>query len=255
MLLIELSQAICLRNKGLKRMQIRILFDSVALDSRFLTGWGVSYLIDNKILFDTSEKAYSLQKNMQNMGIEISDIETVIVSHDHWDHRGGLWGILKENPKLRVYVCPGFSRRFKNKVKAYGSQLIEVDKFTQICKNIYSTGEIEERYAFRYMPEQALVLKTQKGLSVLTGCAHPGIIKIMENVKRNASGNIYLVLGGFHLMGKHKKTIMPIVDKFRQLNIKKVASSHCTGKNATKLFKEEYGGDFIKIKVGQTIET
>ena len=55
-------------------------------------------------------------------------------------------------------------------------------------------------------------------------------------------------------MGRHKKTIRPIVDKFRQLAIEKVAPAHCSGKNATKLFKEVYGSDFIGLKVGQIIE-
>ena len=66
------------------------------------------------------------------MGVEISNIKVIVISHDHWDHRGGLWGILKENHKLKVYACPNFSKRFKNRVKSYGGQLIEVDKFTQV---------------------------------------------------------------------------------------------------------------------------
>ena len=235
-------------------MDIKILFDSVALDNRFLTGWGVSYLIDGRILFDTGDKSSSLLRNMKNIDVDISNLKTVVISHDHWDHRSGLWGVLKENPKLKVYACPNFSRRFKNKVKSCGGQLIEADEFTPITKNVYTTGEIRGTYAGRYMPEQAVVLKTRKGMTVLTGCAHPGIIKIIENVKQNISGSIYLVLGGFHLMGRHKKTIEPMVDKFRQLDIKKVAPTHCTGKNATKIFRKTYSGDFLEVKVGQIIE-
>lgn len=235
-------------------MQIRIVFDSFGLNNKFLTGWGVSYLIDGKILFDAGDKSRSLFRNMENMGVEVSNLKTVVISHDHWDHRGGLWGILKENPTMKVYACPNFSKRFKNKVKSYGVQLIEVDKFTSISKNVYTTGEIGGRYAFKYMPEQALVLKTPKGVTILIGCAHPGIVKVIENVKQNISGNIYFVLGGFHLRGKHKKTIIPIVNRFKQLGIKRIAPTHCTGKNAIALFKKEYGNDFIEVRVGQAIE-
>lgn len=235
-------------------MQIKILFDSVALDNRFLSGWGVSYLVDDKILFDTGEKSSSLLRNMKNMDVDISNLKTVVISHDHWDHRGGLWKLLEENSKIKVYVCPNFSKRFKNRVKSYGSRSIEVDKFSQISEGIYTTGEIGGRYAFRYMPEQALVLETPKGLTICTGCAHPGIIKIIENVKKNIPENIYLILGGFHLTGKHKKTIKPIVNRFKQLGIKKTAPSHCTGRNATNLFKEAYRDNFISVKTGGIIE-
>jgi len=235
-------------------MQIKILFDNVALDDRFLSGWGVSYLIDGKVLFDTGEKSGSLLRNVKNLDVNISNLKTVIISHDHWDHKGGLWKILKENPKPKVYICPHFSKRFKNRVESHGGQLIEVDKFTQICKNVYTTGEIGGKYKGKYMPEQALVLKTSKGISIFTGCAHPGIIKIIKNVKQNISGNIYLILGGFHLMGKHKKTIKPIVDTIKQLGIKKVAPSHCTGKNATKIFRKMYNSNFLEARVGQSME-
>ncbi|MBL7130977.1 MAG: MBL fold metallo-hydrolase [Candidatus Omnitrophica bacterium] len=235
-------------------MQVRIIFDKDTLDKNLHTGWGVSYLIDGKILFDTGGKFIFLLKNMQLMNVDISAIEKVVISHDHWDHRGGLWGILKKNPELKVYTCPHFSKRFKNRIESYGVQLIEVDNFTPIGKNVYTTGEIGGRYAFRYMPEQALVLETREGLTILTGCAHPGIIKIIENVKQNISGNIYLVLGGFHLMGRHKKTVTPIINRFKQLEIEKVAPSHCTGKATTRLFQEEYGDNFIEVKVGQTLE-
>lgn len=235
-------------------MRIKILFDSVALDNRFLAGWGVSYLIDNTILFDTGEKSSSLFRNMKNMDVDISDIKTVVISHNHWDHRGGLWELLKQRKGLKVYACPNFSRRFKNRVKSYEGQLIESDKFIQINGNVYATGEIGGRYAFKYMPEQALILKTRNGVTILTGCAHPGIIKIIETVKQNISGDIYLVLGGFHLMGKHRKTVTPIVDKFKQLGVKKIAPAHCSGKNATKLFKETYDDNFIEVKAGGIID-
>ena len=235
-------------------MQAKIICDELSLDKKFHTGWGVSFLIGDKVLFDTGEKGKWLIKNMENLKVEVDKLEAVVISHNHWDHTGGLWRILEENHHLKVYACPKFGKRFKNRVKSYNGQLIEVDKFTTIDNNIYTTGEIEGRYLFKYMPEQALVLRTQKGLAILTGCAHPGVVKIIENVKQNIPERIYLVMGGFHLMGKHKKTIKAIVDRFREIGIEKVGPAHCTGKTARELFRQEYKDNFVEIKVGKIIE-
>jgi len=235
-------------------MKIKILFDKETLDKNLHTGWGVSFLIDDKVLFDTGEKGEWLLGNMKKLGVDLNKIEAVVISHDHWDHKDGLWDLLKQRPGLRVYSCPGFGNGFKKKAKAFGADLIEVNKFTNIIDDIFSTGEIPGEYAFMPMPEQALAVKTQKGIVILTGCAHPGIIKIIEEVKKNLPREIYLILGGFHLMEKDESTVKEIISKFRQLGIEKAGPTHCTGKNAIVLFKEEYKEDFLDVKVGQIIE-
>jgi len=235
-------------------MKIRILFDKYAEHKRLHTGWGVSFLVGEKILFDAGEKGLPLLENMKNLNIDIGRIEYVIISHDHWDHKGGLSDILEKNSNIRVYVCPGFGAGFKNEIRSHGVRLIEAGSFAVVSGNVYTTGEIGGRYAFRYMPEQALVLETNRGLSVLTGCAHPGIIKIIEYVKRNISGDIYLVLGGFHMMDKSKRAVRSVIDGFRRLDVKKAAPTHCTGEDATAAFRKTYGNDFVEVKVGRVIE-
>lgn len=235
-------------------MQIKILFDSLALDDRFSTGWGVSYLIDGRILFDTAEKAWPLFSNMEIMKVEISKIEEVFISHDHWDHTGGLKDILEEKSGLKVYGCPGFSREFKQIVRSGRGRLKEIKKFTKLGRNIYSSGAIEADYGGKTIWEQSLVLKTANGVMILTGCAHPGIIKIVETVRASIDGNIYLVLGGFHLLDKDQRTINLIVNKFKQLGVKKAAASHCSGRKAIEMFRKEYSDNFIEVKAGQVIE-
>jgi 7,8-dihydropterin-6-yl-methyl-4-(beta-D-ribofuranosyl)aminobenzene 5'-phosphate synthase len=214
----------------------------------------LSYLIDGDILFDTGNKPKPLLENMRQAGVNISNIKIIVISHDHWDHTGGLWALLKENPKLKVYGCADFSRTFKNKVKASRAQLIECESFTEIKKDIYTTGSIAGKYMAKYLPEQSLVLKTCKGLTVLTGCAHPGIVNIIERVRGKIKGNIYLAIGGFHLKTSVKKTIVKIIEKFKELKIEKTAPSHCSGERALEMFKEEYGKNFIEIKIGETIK-
>jgi 7,8-dihydropterin-6-yl-methyl-4-(beta-D-ribofuranosyl)aminobenzene 5'-phosphate synthase len=235
-------------------MEIKILFDSKGLNRKFRIGWGVSYLINGQVLFDTGEQSSYLFHNMGHMGINIFDIKVVVISHDHWDHTNGLWDLLKKRPGLDLYVCPGFSQEFRNKLKKYKSNIIEAESFMRITDGIYTTGQLEGTYHFNYIAEQSLVLMTEKGLTIMTGCAHPGIIKIVEYVTDNIKKNIHLIMGGFHLLDKSMNEINYIDNKFLQLDIEHVGPAHCTGEEAIAIFKESYKTRCIDIEVGKIIE-
>jgi len=235
-------------------VKIKILYDNTRINNNLFHGWGVSYLIEDTILFDTGEKASYLFNNMVRMDVKVDNIKTVVISHDHFDHTGGLWGVLQERLGLDLYVCHGLSRAFRDEARSYRCNIIEVNSFTQIANNIYTTGQIKGRCGPYYIPEQALVLETEKGLTIITGCAHPGIIKIVEHVMEQKNGKIHLVMGGFHLLDKSVKKIKEINNKLRELGVQYIGPAHCTGEGATKIFKESYKENFIDIKVGHTIE-
>ena len=236
-------------------MKIKILFDKFTENKKLYTGWGVSFLVDNSILFDTGESGSLLIKNMKNLKVDINKIEAVVISHDHWDHQGGLWELLKKKKGLTVYACPGFSAEFKNRVKKLKGNLEETKKTTEISRNIFITGGIDGVYKGEYMPEQALVIKTKNGISLITGCAHPGIIKMLNIVKKTfPNENIYAVLGGFHLMDNDERLIKIIADEFKKLEVKKVGATHCSGPKAEEIFKLEYKKDFLPVKVGKEIQ-
>ena len=116
--------------------------------------------------------------------------------------------------------------------------------------NYKASGE----YKGEYMPEQAIVAKTKRGLTVVTGCAHPGIIKIVESAKNKFSNNqVYSVFGGFHLMDKDTRVIEGIVNRLEDMAIKKVGPTHCSGKIAEELFEKKYKNHFISIKTGENL--
>ncbi len=236
-------------------MRIKVIFDKRALKEGLRTGWGVSFLVNDKILFDTGENGEWLLENVRALGVDEKKIEAVVISHDHWDHTGGLWELLKAKNDLTVYSCPGFSKEFKDKVKEAQAKLIESERFSEIAQDIFVTGEIKGAYHGKYMPEQALVLKTDKGLSVITGCAHPGILKMVEKVKSKFSKEaVYLVLGGFHLMESDRRAIEIVAESFKKMGVVKAAPTHCSGEAAEDVFKNSYADNFIAIKVGQEIE-
>lgn len=101
--------------------------------------------------------------------------------------------------------------------------------------------------------EQALVLHTSLGLILITGCAHPGIAKMIERAKSLFDEPAHLVIGGFHLRSKRPGQIEAILSRFRQLGAEKAAPSHCTGEQAIAMFEKEYGEDFIRIGDGKII--
>lgn len=233
-------------------MEFKIIFDRESINKEIRTGWGFSVLAEGKVLFDTGEKGIWLIENMEKLGVNFNNLKAVVISHDHWDHTGGLWDLLDRVPGLKVYVCPNFSGEFKRKVQDKGAKLVESREAEEIIPGIFSTGEISGRYKGRNMPEQALVVRTQKGDVVVTGCSHPGIVKILEKVKQLfPKDNIHFVFGGFHLMDKENREIKAIVGRFRELGVEKTGPAHCSGYPAQDIFREQYKNDFIFIKAGQ----
>ncbi|MDD3978364.1 MAG: MBL fold metallo-hydrolase [Methanomicrobium sp.] len=235
-------------------MKIKILFDAEKNGNKFFTGWGISCLIDNKILFDTGENPVYLLYNMNLMGVKIADINTIVISHDHFDHTSGLWNLLNQNQDLDLYICPDFSQEFKNKAKNYSCKITEDDSFRKITDSIYTTGQIKGNFGFNCTSEQVLILNTEKGLTILTGCAHPGIIKIVKYIKEHIKRNIYLVMGGFHLFNESERKIEQISNELKKLNVQCIGPSHCTGSDAKNSFRKLYKENYVDIAVGQTIE-
>jgi len=88
--------------------------------------------------------------------------------------------------------------------------------------------------------EQSLIIKTQNGTCVITGCAHPGIVKIIKKSNELINDKILFVMGGFHLLETSKKELNDIISKFKQLNIKCVGPCHCSGDLTRRLFENEY---------------
>lgn len=236
-------------------MNIKVLYDKSTTDKKLHTGWGVSFLIDDTILFDTGEKGESLLENMRLLGVDINKIEAVVLSHDHWDHTGGLWDLLKKRKGIPVYICPGFSREFKDKAEESQAELIEAGRFSEISDNIFVTGEVSGAYHNKYMAEQAVVLKTNNGLTVITGCAHPGIMKMVDKVKTHFPHEpLYLVFGGFHLKESDTRAIEIVLNEFLEKGIRKAGPTHCSGETAEAMFKDSYKENFVHIIVGQELE-
>jgi len=223
------------------------VYDNYQVNPELKTAWGFGLVIETpfeKILFDTGGDSSVLLFNMKKLGIDPKSIDKVVISHIHGDHLGGLEGFLKENNKVTVFIPSSFPNSIRNMIKSYGVDFVDISEPTKISDFIFSTGEL-------YGPpkEQSLVINSKKGLIVITGCAHPGIVNIVKKAKEMfPEKNIYLVLGGFHHPPKK------VVYELKKLKVEKVAPSHCSGDPIIEAFKKEYKENFIKNGVGRIIK-
>ena len=234
-----------------KTLTITVVYDNNAYDPRLKTAWGFSCLIEYRgqvILFDTGGDSPTLLANMATLDIDPSRIEAVVLSHNHGDHTGGLSGLLPmAGDGLTVFVPQSFPARFKDTVRT-SAQLVEVTEPGDIGEEVYTTGELGTGII-----EQSLVVRTDEGLVVVTGCAHPGIVEVVRRAKALSGDEVYLVLGGFHLGGKSRREIERVISEFRRLGVGQVAPCHCTGEQAIKIFRQEYKEDFIQAGAGKVI--
>ena len=238
-------------NSDSNDLSLTIVYDNNPYGKNLETRWGFSCYVkgpEKTILFDVGGESSILLKNMKKLAIEPKTVDVIVLSHIHYDHIGGLSGFLKINPEVTVYMPRSLPRSVKDIVNKAGTKLVEVHKPTKICEDVYSTGELGS-----FIKEQSLIIKTSKGLVVITGCAHPGVVNIVKKAKEALKTDVYLALGGFHLCWMNPWQIKRIVNGVKQQKVKKVAPCHCSGDLARKLFEKTYGKDFILSGAGKKI--
>jgi len=231
-------------------IQITIVYDDYPFQAGLKTGHGFSCLVrgmEKTILFDTGdENGEILLQNLHALKVNPKDVDLVVISHEHYDHVGGLAAFLRENNQVTVFLPASCNPDIVKSVADAKAKCVLVKDSLEICKNVYLTGQV--------LFEQALVLSTDKGLAVITGCAHPGIVNMLYRAKEILPKNINLVLGGFHLRDKPEDTVKKIIGNFRELGVLRVGATHCTGDRAIQLFKDAYGDDYIPLGVGKVLK-
>jgi len=234
-----------------KPVTVRVIYDNYARVDSLTADWGYSIVIEGlekTILFDTGTKPDIFASNFRKMGLDASAIDFLVLSHEHGDHTGGISSFVKMKTDIPVIIPHSFTMAFKKKMDSQGLKPLLVKEPAMICEDLYTSGEFDFPLA-----EQALVLDTKQGLVVMTGCSHPGIVEMLNEIKSSFNKNIYMVFGGFHLMEKSEEEMDVIISGMKALGVVKCGATHCTGDGQIKMFRDAFGENYFELGVGNTI--
>lgn len=249
-------------------MKITLLCEnttSLAGAKNCLAEWGFSAFIELdgvNLLFDTGHTDVYI-KNAKKLKIDLNETDFVVLSHDHWDHTGGL----NHHPFTKSKKLIGHPELFKKllKKKTVDSldkfEIISSEKYLEFSKNVFYLGEIPRIINFEkgffdsdeMRDDSAIAIKTSKGAIVITGCSHSGICNICEYAKKITKQEIYAVIGGFHLFEDDKNVVDKTIEYFKNEKIKHLMPMHCVDfptqvKMSNELnFKKYSTGDVIEL--------
>jgi 7,8-dihydropterin-6-yl-methyl-4-(beta-D-ribofuranosyl)aminobenzene 5'-phosphate synthase len=261
-------------------------------DNKGIGEWGFAALVEaggQRVLFDTGARPETVLRNARELGIDLSGVSDVILSHHHGDHTGGLLTLRRElaktNPRAlsRAYVGPGiFLSRpredgsesnetiaLKSSYEATGGAFVVVEKPTEIFPGAWLTGPVPRTHPERNwsgktrvktadglvedtLPEDlSLVLDTERGLVVISGCGHAGIINTLEHARRTVrEAPVHAALGGFHLFPADDAALDWTAQKLRMMGVQHLLGAHCTGIEAVYGLRRRLGLDRRTCVVG-----
>lgn len=252
--------------------QVRVQILSTMLADAGIGEWGFSALVEvdgRRLLFDTGERPDTVLRNARELGIDLSQITDVVLSHNHDDHTGGLLQLrgelMKQNPSAlsRAHVAPGIflSRpgrdheernpmlKTRPAYAALGGVFVEHAEPVELWPGVWLTGPVARRYPERNwsghgqlrsangglvednLPEdQALIIDTPSGLVIITGCGHAGIVNIADHAQqRIRNAPIHAILGGLHLLEADDARLDFTAAELRRRGLAQLMGAHCTG--------------------------
>ena len=238
--------------KGLNSVRVTTLVDNDVWKSGLTSSWGISLYVEmymeeerRIILMDTSGSFDTLSNNASNLDMKLSGLKAIFISHWHGDHCGSLNHVL---PLLRkstpVYVPSENSSGIRKIIEAGGTPRV-CSEPVEFMEGVMSTGEMGG-----WTSEHSLVMNVKsKGLVILTGCAHPGVVNILKRARQvGGVSEVYAVIGGFHIsVNEAVKT----ANFLRETSVKLVSPCHCTGENVKKVISDKLGTRCVKNGSGK----
>jgi len=274
-------------------LRLTVLSENTAGSGGFLAEWGLSILLETastSVLMDTGTSVSTVY-NAGILGINLSNIEKLVLSHGHYDHTGGLRDVLRQvKKKIDIIAHPDIWQlkysRFKNaperfigipfrqeELEGLGARFSLVREPVSIAENIMTTGEIPMVTEYEavdaglfikhdsgfqpdpVMDDQAVIVKTGQGLVIVMGCAHRGMINTIYHAQKiTGISEIQAVIGGSHLINASEERLWQSIAELKNLGVQKLGLCHCTDLPAISLLAQEFGENFVFIKSGTRLE-
>ena len=271
-------------------MEIKLttLCENTVAGPGFSGEWGLSILIqidDQNILFDTGAES-AVVRNADKIGFDLRTIDTIILSHAHGDHTGGLREVMKRTqyPKIITHPAlwmPKFKKNSEDETVKFNGipfRREEIEKAADLCLSkesvklsdcMMTSGEISQttdfetagsQYFFKengtlqaddFIDEQALIIQTAGGLIIVSGCAHRGIINTIRHAKKiTGEKSVHTVIGGTHLYPKKQSDVDKTIAELTSMGIQHIGVSHCTGLNVAMQLSSALGERFFLNNTG-----
>jgi 7,8-dihydropterin-6-yl-methyl-4-(beta-D-ribofuranosyl)aminobenzene 5'-phosphate synthase len=268
--------------------RVTILYDAFGESKELTKDWGFSAFVEHdgkRILFDTGNNAANFEHNAKALGIDLTKLDFVVISHRHADHATGLRYVLKVNPNVTVYVPADGSNGFGGAPipqtylrpddtlpasmhyfggaqperltfgKLYDTgNFVLVNQLTEVSPGIFLIRTVSQKPGTLELPELTLAIKRPNGLLLVDGCSHAGIEAILQAAS-SVDPRTDVVFGGLHLVTTPAEEIDALVENLKtKWKVQRIAPGHCTGEPAFARLKKAYAENYLYAGLGTKLE-
>jgi 7,8-dihydropterin-6-yl-methyl-4-(beta-D-ribofuranosyl)aminobenzene 5'-phosphate synthase len=267
--------------------RVTILYDAFGQSPSLTMDFGFAALVEfggKRILFDTGNNARILEHNVKVLGVDLRNIDFVVISHRHSDHSSGITYLLTVNPKVQIYVPDEvwglFARGVKSEIYRKdpslpaemryfgghppeileggtpwpGGNFIPVSQRTEVAPGMFILPGVSTSPGTLELKELSLAIKTPQGVILIVGCSHPGVEHIVQEATA-IDPHINILFGGMHLGQKPDSEVERIAAVLHdQYKLERVAPGHCTGEPEFAALKRAFGEHYVYAGVGSVVD-